>query len=61
MDQYEQLLESSSEHVVLAFAAVLLKNIAAIEQHILEIMPRVNDILMRWYQPNGTLRRGQGD
>ena len=26
-----------------------------------EILPRVNEILMRWYQPNGTLRRQNGE
>jgi hypothetical protein len=46
---------------VFAFGAVLLKNVCHIKEHIEEVLPRVSEIMMRWYQPNGTFRRREGE
>jgi hypothetical protein len=61
-NQFEDLMETGSENVILAFAAVLLKSIPVMEEQLAEVLLRVGDVLMHWYQPDGTLiRRQQGD
>ncbi len=50
-------MEAGSENVVLAFGAVLLKNIPAMGNQLLEVMSHLNEILMDWYQTDGTLLR----
>lgn len=39
----------------------MLKNVANAKKHIHEILPRVSEVLMKWYQPNGILKRQQGE
>lgn len=55
-------METGSENVLLAFAAVLLKSIPVMEEQLAEVLLCVGDVLTHWYQPDGTLiRRQQGD
>lgn len=61
-NQFEDLMETGSENVLLAFAAVLLKSIKVMEEQLAEVLLRVGDVIMHWYQPDGTLiRQQQGD
>jgi hypothetical protein len=57
--QFLSLMESGSENVLLAFGAVLLKSIPVMGEQLLEVMAHVGEILMHWYQPDGTLLRQQ--
>ena len=58
-NQFEDLMETGSENVLLAFAAVLLKSIPVMEEQLAEVLLCVGDVLTHWYQPDGTLIRRQ--
>lgn len=55
--QYSQLLETSSEEVVLVVAAILRRNAHALGQHTTSYMLAINQLLMYWYHPRGVLIR----
>ena len=55
--QFDGLLESAQEVVVLAVGAILLKNVGKLKEHTEGLLTTINAIMRRWYQPNGVLRR----
>lgn len=60
-DDYAHILQSCSQNVVMAFAALVKKNNALVLEHRPVLLHRVNEVLAKWYQLNGTFRREQGD
>lgn len=46
--------------MLLAYSAILLKNIGALGDHLREITLKINQIIMKWYQTSGIFQRGSG-
>ena len=57
LEQFDSLLENAEEVVVFAVAAILLKNVGKLKEHIEQLLTTINGILKRWYRPNGVLKR----
>lgn len=57
LPQFDPLLENAEKVVVFAVAAILLKNVAKLKDHIEGLLSTINAIMKRWYQPNGVLKR----
>jgi hypothetical protein len=60
ISDYPLLFEEASENVLLAYSAILLKNIGALGDHLREITLKINQIIMKWYQTSGIFQRGSG-
>jgi hypothetical protein len=61
ISDYPAIFEQASENVLLAFSAILLKNIGALGDHLREVTLKINQIIMKWYQTNGIFERASGN